>query len=465
MIIRYNYESFKKKIIHLKQTILNKEIDTKIKGREDFMLNRYLFPLFIATLSISCLSAYNQDWQEYKEYKENQKAKEQERHMFKEREGRHYQNKENYAEDKYCLLQEQRNSFEERRQYEEYLEFLEYRRNQEMEERYCEELEKARLCEVSQIDPNKDRLECFKIYLDYLYFKAVEDSLAFTVDTSANPNDIMTSYFAGDFVEPKWKYNSGFRVGIAAPTELGNWEIAASWSYMSSSKNKRTKTSSNFNLYTLQSQLSLGLLAGDPLVNYAKGNWKLNFNVIDITLESPIYINNSLKIRPIIGVQGSIINQKTSVSYSTFLIDNIFANPPQEIRGKNNTWGVGPKLGLGITLAMPYEINLNFLASFASLFGKGKAKTTYSNFLQSVVGGTKLSSDTTRLFSQLQLQGALEKVWEFQRNCASLSIAVGWEAQTWFRQLRLNYYGTVENPSAGSDLTLQGPFARILLEF
>jgi hypothetical protein len=427
------------------------------------MLNRYLLPLFIATLSTYCLSARIQDWQGYKE---NQKAKELERHMFREREGRHCQDKEYGSEDKYSSLQEQKNNFEERRLYEEYLNFLEYRRNQEAEESYCEELEKARLCEVSQIDPNKDRLKCFKVYLDYLYFKAVEDSLAFAVDMPINPDKEANSYFAGDFVEPKWKYNSGFRAGVAVPTELGNWEIGASWSYIRSSKSKQTKTSSHFNLYTLKSQLDLGLLAGDPVVNHTKGDWKLNFNVVDITLESPVYINNSLKLRPIIGVQGSIINQKTSISYSSFFINDLYANPPQKIHGKNDTWGVGPKLGLGITLAMPHEVNLNFVAGFASLFGKGKAKTTYSDFLnQPVAGPTHLNANTTRLFSQLQLQGALEKIWELQNNCASLSFAIGWEAQTWFRQLRLNYYGTVENPSAGSDLTLQGPFARILLDF
>lgn len=419
-----------------------------------------MLSLFMTTLSISCLSAYEQDfqdfqdWQEFKEYKKNREKK-----AFADRQ---------MPEDKKCCEQEMSTCQDQERY--EYLEYQDYRRNQEMDNNYCKDLQKMRLCEVSQIDPNKDRLEDFKVSCDWLYFKAVQESLPFSVSVPDSIDMINSSYFGGSLSEPKWKYSSGVRIGAGIPTGLGNWELGASWSYVSN-KASRSKTSSNYKLFTLASAQDLDI-TGDSLANYAKGNWKLNFNTADITLESPIYINNSLKLRPIIGVQGASIQQKTNVKYSDFnqqLL--VIANPPQKLHGKNNTWGVGPKLGLGIAVAMPCEWNFNFLASFASLFGKGKSKVTYSSFVnlmvtpQEVISAPNntISWDTTRLFSMIQLQGSVEKVWDF--DCASLGVSVGWEAQTWLRQQRLVYYGTVVDPSQGSDLTLQGPFARVSLDF
>lgn len=433
------------------------------------MLNRYLLSLFIATLSISCLSAYDEDWQEFKAfqaYQEYQKNKD--RRIFAEKEKKYYQ--EDQEEKNFYP---ERNSCQdlERSRYDKYLEFQEYLREQERENQYCKELEKARLCELTQFDPNKDRLENFRFFCDWLYFKAVQDALSFTVDVPDNLDVALNSYFGGPLSEPKWNYNSGVRVGCAIPTDLGNWELGISWSYVRNSAS-RSKTSTTNSLFTIMSSAALNT-TGDLLANNAAEKWKLNFNTADLTLESPIYINDSFKMRPIIGIQGSSIQQKTNVSYSDFFAETGRANPPTRLRGKNNTWGIGPKLGLGITVAMPYSCNFNFLASFASLFGKGKSTTTYSNFIQInpmtntqtqiSAPDNKITYNATRLFSLIQLQGSIEKGWNF--DCSSVSIILGWEAQTWLRQQRAIYYSNASNPSQGSDLTIQGPFARININF
>ncbi|MGL5263165.1 MAG: Lpg1974 family pore-forming outer membrane protein [Candidatus Rhabdochlamydia sp.] len=437
------------------------------------MLNRYLLSLFIATLSISCLSAYDQDFQEFKDfqgYKEYQKTKEKK--VFLERERKNYQEQQRLnQEEKQCCQEEGRNS------YEEYLEFLEYRRNLERENLYCKELEKSRLCEISQIDPNKDRVENFRFSADWLYFKAVQDALPFSVTVPDNIDLVNNSYFAGKVSEPKWKYNSGVRVACGIPTGLGNWEVGASWSYVRNTASN-SKTSANNHLFTIISSSHLSS-SGDLYADHASEKWKLNFNTVDLTLESPIYVNNSLKIRPIIGIQGSSIQQKNSADYNGFFGSglNLNANPPSKVRGKNNTWGIGPKFGLGLTIAMAHQCNFNFLASFGSLFGKGKSNLTYSDFIGFTrdsmsnpiaevplnAPANKISYNTTRMFSVIQVQGALEKSWNL--DCGTLSIVIGWEAQNWLRQQRLITYGNVGDPSVGADLTLQGPFARINMDF
>lgn len=299
-----------------------------------------------------------------------------------------------------------------------------------------------------------------KISGDLLYFKAVEDSLSFIFNTTNSLDTKNTGQFGGSFVEPDWEYTTGFRLALSIPTTLVSWDLDFGWTSVSNNSNKVSKTSNSYSIYTELSQVNLGS-SGDAFVNNASGKWHLNLNAFDITLASQIDMNKNLRLKPVLGVEGAIVKQKMAVSYTNFIIQSTYANPPQRVFGKNSTWGIGPKVGLGMTVCMPVDIN--FFASFSSLFGKGKAKTTYSNMLNQPNVPTSIMANLTRLFYQVQLQISVEKSWEWKKGFSSVSI--GWETQSWFRQLRLNYYATIESPSPGSDLTLQGPFAKILIGF
>lgn len=429
---------------------------------------------------MSCLSAYDQDWQDYKEFQEYREYKKnQERRSFAEKERKYFQEQKK-EEQKCCQPEDFYLQEQERHRFAEYLEFQEYRRSQEQEQKYCKELEQSRLCELTQIDPDKDRLENFRFTADWLYFKAVQDGLPFTIHVPDDINVANTSFFGGKVTEPKWKYSSGARVACGLPIGLGNWELGLSWSYVRNTASNSKHSDTN-HLFTIPSSAALRS-GGDLYVDDASGKWKLNFNTIDLTLESPIYINNSFKMRPIIGILASFIHQKNTCDFTQFIGGPSYgANPPSHLQGKNNTWGVGPKFGLGLTIAMPHQCNFNFLASFGSLFGQGKSTMKYSNFRSiTQTGGTdqdpiytesaysppttnQISYKATRMFSVIQVQGAIEKVWNL--DCGNVSIAAGWEVQNWLRQQRLMTYGNVSDPSIGADLTLQGPFARINIDF
>lgn len=307
---------------------------------------------------------------------------------------------------------------------------------------------------------DQTKKKSLKVSGDLLYFKAVEDSLSFIFNTTDSLDTKNTGQFGGSFVEPDWEYTTGFRLALSIPTTLVSWELDFGWTSLENNSNKVSKTSNSYSIYTELSQVNLGS-SGNSFVNNASGKWHLNLNAFDITLESLIDMNKNLTLRPILGVEGAVVEQKMSVSYTNFIIQSIYATPPQAVLGKNSTWGIGPKVGLGMSVCMP--ININFLASFSSLFGKGKAKTTYSNMLNQPDISASITANLTRLFYQVQLQISAEKSWKWNNRLFSFSI--GWETQSWFRQLRLNYYATVEAPTPGSDLTLQGPFAKILIKF
>ena len=305
-------------------------------------------------------------------------------------------------------------------------------------------------------DQNKE--DRFNLSFDLLYFKTVSDSMQFTFKESEGANiALINNNTKGRYIEPNWKYEPGFRMNFGVPTYVGNWEVDMGWTWIRNHASKSCK-GSNYDFYNIQGS-SIGS------VNYAtsyfsrtRSKWDMLLNVFEVVLKNPIQIQKSFKFCPIIGVEGAYINQKLNIKNQLPFSDTqpgALANIVPHIDNKNDTWGVGPKVGFEVTFVMPLEFHFNFLASFASLFGQGYAKSKYSvvNYGGDMATGGRTSSHQTRLFTQIQLQAALEKVWSF--NKSSVALEAGWETQTWFRQLRLNPAPNIEIPSAGSDLTLQ----------
>jgi hypothetical protein len=306
----------------------------------------------------------------------------------------------------------------------------------------------------------KSNLENMRLFGDFLYFKPVEDSLAYAM-RSPNSTTTLTQY-TGDFIQPDWKYSPAFRLDLGVPVGFEGWGLDLSWTYFDQS-NSTHETSSVYDLYTTMAQASPAL-SGNAFVNSVRGKWHLQLNNVELTLEKVIPLLKSFSIRPIFGVAYAVIDQSLSVNYQDYLIESPLAQSPQKIKGNNNTWGVGPKIALGMAFTMPLEFSFDFLVSFSGLFGKSSAKTTYSDFLNAGSSNTiGFKESGNRLFTMLQLQASLKRIWAWES--VRFSLQAGWETQIWFRQLRLNYFGTLDAPSIGADLTLQGPFARAALEF
>jgi hypothetical protein len=318
---------------------------------------------------------------------------------------------------------------------------------------------------VSTCAPDQSTVSspCYaSISADFLYFKAVEDSLAYALRT---PSAWVSGRFSGSFVEPDWDYFPAVRAALAITTATC-WDIAAYWTYVYSSRST-SASSDSYDLYTIMTQATPAL-SGNAFVNHVAGKWKLNFNVAELLLEGSICLTKNFSLQPAFGIAGAMIRQNVNVRYEDYLIVSP-AVSPQHVTGKNATWGVGPKIALGMVFFMPRDFSFDFLAGFASLLGKSDAKTKYSQFLKSQALVTspndflEFTEDSNRLFSMMQIQASLEKRWGCDGD--GFSLMLGWETQVWFRQMRLNYFGTIDAVSTGADLTLQGPFIRASLLF
>lgn len=311
---------------------------------------------------------------------------------------------------------------------------------------------------LHEIEP-LDALRYMRISTDFLYFKAIQDSLVYSVKT---PLDDGSSFTSGSLKEPEWRYSAGVRIDIDWPISWDEWEMGATWTYLNNHASQSASGGSMNSLYTVLTQSNVGL-SGNAYATSASTSWKLLFNIFDLDFSRKVLLSKGLKIRPVIGAEAAIIKQNNYVQY-TYINDYPSVPSPQTVAGNSKIWGIGPKIGMHTALVMPYQVELNFFASFASLYGQGKGVVRYSSFINTATpASASIITQANRLFSNMQLQISAEKEWTW--DAISLAIAAGWETQTWFQLSRLNYYGTITEPASGSNLTIQGPFARLFLAF
>jgi Legionella pneumophila major outer membrane protein precursor len=304
----------------------------------------------------------------------------------------------------------------------------------------------------------------FSIYGEWIYFKAIEDSIKYAQSTPQSPTLTPVS----SSVDQKFDYTSGLRIGLGYRLPRNSWGISANWMWYETHDPQKKDSSDNFGILAVLA-LPTYALPQNSQVNKVTGKWSLKLDAIDFKLNIPLHISKRFILTPSGGVMAGFVNQKIQVKYEDFLIFQPIANTPQKIEGKNNMWGIGPEIGLEARFLFCKQIGLFFTGNLAGLCGQFRLKTTYRDFLNApsqaklTVKGKK---DRVSLVEQMQ--AGIETHWQFGRKnhkWMELNISGGWEVQVWTRQMRLNMFDTFVEPSDGSDLTLYGPFVKGELRF
>lgn len=301
--------------------------------------------------------------------------------------------------------------------------------------------------------------QVFSIFGEWIYFKAIEDSLKYAQKTPQNPTLTPIS----SSVEQKFDYTSGVRVGLEYRLPKNSWEIGANWMWYETHNDRINDSSDSFGILAVLALPVYGI-SQNSQVNGVKGNWSLKINSVDLDFKMPLHISKKFILTPLGGIKAGFVSQTIKVDYSDFLILQPLANTPQTIEGRNTMWGVGPMIGMEANFLFTKLFSIFFKGNVAGLCGQFNLKTTYSDFL-GVPAEAKLTvRDTNYRISLVeQIQAGLEKKWQFgkrDRKYLEIDLSVGWEVQVWTKQMRLNLFDTFVEPSNGSDLTLYGPFVK-----
>lgn len=222
--------------------------------------------------------------------------------------------------------------------------------------------------------------EEIKIYGEYLYWQAVQDELQYAAVIPGGVQPLISAFQATDmtisetldFVEPKFKYHSGFRVGIGYEDCECNWDATLSWTrlHQTSSSSVHSDTQGIIPL-TLPASTAFGFIGRETdqfgFANGALSRWKLEFDTVD--LQFGLVCNFAcVKARPFVGLKVASIKQKQNIEYLGFVVDNS-AVIVQNMK-KNNFTGVGPSIGLDAACELLSNLNLFGRVGGAILCGK-----------------------------------------------------------------------------------------------
>jgi hypothetical protein len=239
--------------------------------------------------------------------------------------------------------------------------------------------------------------------------------------------------------------------------------------YYHSHPETRSKNTSDHSVLAVLSLPTYGITE-NQLANSVKGHWMVNMNSFDFDVAIPLCLARCFELTPFGGLKLGFVDEHVSAHYKDFIdVSEEFlfqpANTPLAIRAKSKMWGLGPMVGLDGRVSLPSDFGVFFSASVAPLAGRFKLRTVYSQMLNTIPEATVTVKDKIwRLSIVEQLKAGIDKRWTFcmcNNKEISIDFALGWEIQIWTNQWRVNMFDSFVEPTAGEDLSLYGPFAKL----
>ncbi|HAB98326.1 MAG TPA: hypothetical protein DCE71_00710 [Parachlamydiales bacterium] len=323
-----------------------------------------------------------------------------------------------------------------------------------------------------------------RVSIDALYFKPIQDSLKY-----GQTNSISFSP-PGNTIGPSFTYDWGVRGSLAIPLRYDDWDLSAAYTYFHPTMPTVHKTDDNQYLFMVLTQSFFPQVNNFSNVQCGdiKGKWRLKMDLLNIELKRICLVSRSFLIKPIIGIQLAEVKQRIVVNYGRFWIVNggvlPLDNPipilnAQKIISANEVYGVGPEFGGEMSFLMPKNFRLFLKSAFACMFGRFNTTMKYAENLGSIgslpPNGTGITTtpypenqvlkvNVAGSFTMIQIQGAFSKEWKMGKN-GSGDFMLGWETQFWWNLSRMNGFNQPSLTSLGADMSLQGPYARLELNF
>lgn len=184
-------------------------------------------------------------------------------------------------------------------------------------------------------------LEGIDIAIDYLYWKPCVDNLDFAASVKEGSDHLNVKYKA---VHPEWE--SGVRIMLNGPICQGDWELAASWTFVQADTSSKLEHPHR----TLVSPLIHPALFEEVDKEHGfdfksiKGKLNLRYQDWDFVLYTPIFTCPCHYFSPYFGLAGMALDQHFDVKFRNK--ENKHAHDAcDRIKWKGEFWGVGLKAG------------------------------------------------------------------------------------------------------------------------
>ena len=185
---------------------------------------------------------------------------------------------------------------------------------------------------------------------------------------------------------------------------------------------------------------------------YSSGSidWDFSFQTIDLEIGQTFLVEESLLLRPFIGLKSAIINQSIHSTWRNPIDTTghiyLFDSATEDL--KQDFWGIGPAFGISATLPF-YERPNYSLAIFAApsgslMYGRWEFQDVYQND-----GPTSLASPTPTTVSvqsepidsvATMARGTVGLEWNQHFQRVTSSVRLGYETQVWLNQMQFYSY-------------------------
>jgi hypothetical protein len=280
-------------------------------------------------------------------------------------------------------------------------------------------------------------------------------------------------------IPPDWK--PGFRLGIGWNSDYDRWDLGADWTYYTN----------HASVTKVRNDLTVGEPGYDgyypmwPVANtnfqnlfapyqVLEAGWHLWQNVFNLDLGRAYSITRHISFKPHWGASGAILKQKFHDLFSVPLNPRgtIETVSQSEFHGKNQWWGIGPRVGVEGSWHLGAGLSILANTSAALYYGQSKVRF-HSKQIYAPSGSTSVNRKFNDAFYQLvpNLQLFLGLGWGTCLNCDEvfLGIDAGWETNYWWNQCNLPVAVTgytAPLPSVGNQpVTMEGLTLNIHIDY
>lgn len=217
-------------------------------------------------------------------------------------------------------------------------------------------------------------LDSFAFRADFLWWRACVEGIELGTEeffesyTNSVTPPRVTVFNKAREKRHNFKYDPGFRIGLANTCACDCWDFAVNWTHF------RTKAKangfSNFENNTTFISEWERVLGAIP--QFVTGHYKLNIDLVDIEFGRKFYVSNCFVLRPEFGLRVARVNQSQRVfSESQNQPETpILSNFRSQVKARSDFLAVGPRVGIDIELDIGCGLTLFGQGAGSILFGK-----------------------------------------------------------------------------------------------
>lgn len=294
---------------------------------------------------------------------------------------------------------------------------------------------------------------------DWLYWKTNETGLGYALNQQHfDVTDPVLMGF-GEVANPKFDWQSGFRVGVGYNIPHDQWDLTLLWTW-NEGKGTDEQNSTDDDLPTILPIFVHPNIYNDESIaacNKAQYNALIHLNVLDLDLGKEFKASKWLSLKPHFGLRSAWIHQIHNVSYN-----DLFAKSGDLVLGEylthitNNFWGIGVRGGLGSDFGLKWGFSL--VGDFCLSLLYGVFETSYSERFTTLGGidGTTIAEDNSFHAGRVVTDIDLGLRWNrsFAKDRVRLLLQAGWEHHMFFSQNQIMHF--VDGQSWGNFVQNQG---------